>query len=110
MGLPSDAEELMGKALHDVRRQKASKLLWALGTAAFTVVSTTATVGWKMGTYIARAEAKDEKLRGDLLVMDKKIEELESALKETTAEVRVARSVADKALLYAELRKNGVSP
>lgn len=103
----------MGKALADVRRQKTSKLLWALGTALFTVVSTTATVSWKMGTYIARAEAKDDKLRGDLIVIAKKLEDLDLREVGTEKELRAAiydvKVSADKALLYAELRRNGVA-
>lgn len=107
MGLPSDAEELMGKALRDVKAQKLRRLLWALGTAAFTVVSTTATVSWKMSAYITRAEERDDKLRQDILVMDKKIEKLE-ALEDN---VRQAQNTADKALLYAQFtgQKNGVA-
>lgn len=106
MGTITDAEELMDKAVRDVRRQKVGKLLWALGTAGFTIVSTTAAVSWQMGAYIARAEAKDNELRGQILVLDKKIEKLESL----EDKVGVAQVTADKALLYAQLtgQKNGV--
>lgn len=99
MGDVSDIGDLLAK----VRREKRAKLLWALGTALVTVVSTTATVSWKMGQYVARMEAADEARRQAMLVMDKKIERLEEADVEADRRAIVVKETADRALLFAQL-------
>ncbi len=105
MGLPSDAEELMGKALHDVRNKKLARLAWALGTAVVTVVSTTATVSWKMATYVAQLERFNDELRGEIRVLAKDLEKSQVEQKELRDEMKTVRQRADSALLIAQLSK-----
>lgn len=111
MGLPSDAEELMGKALRDVAAQKRSKIVWALVASFGSIIGSTATVSWQMGHYIAKAEAKDNELRESLLVLDKKIDDLGHAAAKAKEELQAgiydARAAADTALLYAQLTGKG---
>jgi hypothetical protein len=99
MGELSYMEQLMSKALHEKRM----KVVWALGTAVFTVLSTTATVSWQVRGYIDRLEHEGEKLRGELLVMAKNVESLQDAQKEDRKELKEVRQRADSALLYAQL-------
>ncbi len=102
MGINTDIDDILVKST----REKRQKWLWAIVTSVGTIIGSTATVSWQMGHYIAKAEAKDNELRGQILVQDKKIEKLE-ALED---KVGLAQATADKALLYAQLtgQKNGV--
>lgn len=99
MGDVSDIGDLLGKW----RREKRGKLLWALGTAAFTVLSTTATVSWTLRGYVDELARENEKLRGQILVMDKKIERLEENTAEADKRVTIVKETADRALLFAQL-------
>ena len=104
MGIHTDIDDLAMAP-----REKRNKWLWAIVTSAGTVIATTATVSWQMGHYIAKAEAKDNELRGAMLIIDKKLEDLDRREQTTEKELRAgihdAHAAADKALLYAQLMK-----
>jgi len=93
----------IGALLKAASREKRRKLLWAACTSVGTIVATTATVSWKMSRYVANMEAADERRAWALLVMDKKIEKAETDASNAVAEAGVAKVMADKALLYAQL-------
>ena len=99
MGDVTDIGDLLGKAMHEKRM----RVVWSIGTALFTVLCTTATVSWQVRGYVDRLEHEGEKLRGDILVLAKNIETLESAQKEDRKELKEVRQRADSALLYAQL-------
>ncbi len=100
MGIPSDIDEL-SKAKSDKR----SRVLWSLGTVLFTVVCTTGSVSWKMRGFIADLEQANRDLRGDIRVIAKELESLQSEQKETRAELKYVRDRADSALLFAQMKK-----
>lgn len=102
----SDVSDI-GDLLAKWRREKLFKLIWALGTAAATVVCTTATVSWQVRGYMSQLEHEADVLRGDLRVMAKSIEELQDAQKEDRRELKDVRKRADDALLYAQLAQRG---
>jgi hypothetical protein len=112
MGSYTDADALMDKALREVRNKKILRVLWFVVTSAGTIVGSTWAVSWKMNNYVHEAERRDEKLRGDMLVIAKAAEKAEKdseeALKEAIGaerEARDAKAQADKAMLYAQLTK-----
>lgn len=92
MGDVSDIEDLLSKW----KKEKRGKLLWALATMAFTALSTTWAVSWKMSRFMADMHHASEELHGKILVMDKKVEKAEM-------EAAEAKDTAGKALLYAQL-------
>jgi hypothetical protein len=106
MGNVTDIGELLGKALHEKR----ARVLWAIGTAAFTVFSTTATVSWKMRGYVDELEHENDKLRGEIRAIAKRAETVEALAEKASKEAliaqqdaRDARGKADTALLVAQL-------
>lgn len=108
MGDVSDIEDLLGK----VKKEKLMKILWTVGTIAFTVVSTTGTVSWKMRGYVDELERANDKLRDEIRVIAKAAETSEKEAGKAVAaaaaaqyDAREARAVADKALIYAQLTK-----
>ena len=103
MGDASDIEELFPLAMRDVARQKRNKLLWALGTMAFTALSTTVGVSWTLRGYVDDMRHENDKLRGDILVLAKKVEDLEDQQREVSS----IRETANKALFLAQLAHTG---
>ena len=108
MGLNSDAEELMAKAIQDVHAKRV-RVAWAIATSIGTIVATTATVSWTMNNYIHKAERENEKLRDSVAIMAKKVEDLEHDLKAGLKDAGVAtyeaKATADRALLIAQVTK-----
>jgi uncharacterized membrane protein len=99
MGDVSDIGDLLSKWRHE----KTMKLVWSVGTVVFTVLSTTATVSWKMRGYVDELEHENEKLRGEIRVIAKAAEAAEKDAEEALKDARDARVQADKAMLYAQL-------
>lgn len=111
MGLNTDAEALMGKALVDVRHQKLVRVIWAVATSVGTIVMTTATVTWKVNDYLHEAREAQREMQGKLLVLDKHVEGLEERCDKAKELAEAAKVQADKAMLYAQLTgKRGAPP
>lgn len=110
MGHITDAEELMGKALRDVRAQKLRRVLWALGTAAVTVITTTITVTRTVDHYLYTAERQADEMQQMLRRIDKKLEEVEALAEQAKGLATEAKVTSDKALLYAQLTRGGAKP
>lgn len=103
MGIPTDVDDLLVKAT----KEKRQRWSWAIVTSVGTVIATTGTVSWRVGAFLARMEHENDRLRGTILVLDKKVETLETreaaSERELAAAIHDARTQADKALLYAQL-------
>lgn len=99
MGDVSDIGDLLGKW----RKEKRAKLLWALGTMAFTALSTTATVSWTLRGYVDEMKHANAALHGDIVVLAKKVEDLENQQREVSS----IRETANKALFLAQLAHTG---
>ena len=101
MGLPSDAEELMGKAVVDVRHKKRVRVFWAIATSLGTIVATTVSVTRTVDHYLHKAELREER-------MSDALEQLKESVKRVELKADAAKENADKALLYAQLK--GLTP
>jgi len=99
MGEVTDIEGLLGKHYHEKR----IKLAWSICTVLGTVLCTTATVSWTLRGYVDDMQHANKELHGEILVLAKKVEDLEVQQREVT----IVRETANKALFLAQLAHAG---
>jgi hypothetical protein len=108
VGNVSDIDDLLF-----VKREGRKRLVWTLGTIVLSAVITTATVSWKVRGYVAELEESNRKLYDRVVVLDKKVEDLNNALEAKLEKVGMdaheAKSRADSALLVAQFLRGSVT-